>query len=920
MKITLPLFFLFAASQATLAQQPDSLSVPASSFRPGSVVTLPDSMLVRQPVSNPATLLQGTVAGVYVIGNHQPGGLPMVRIRGFRSVTRDNGPIFTLNGMPLLGSDPAIVPVDALQSVSVLKDPAASWRFSAYGNNGVVELSTRQTARPGLHVSAHSYAGISIFSGRRPELLNATEWATLAFSMMRESPYYNNGDYEVRYRELLGNGPSLVIPDYVVPMGAMQGDPRTGLDRYSNNPDDPAFNKTAFKITAANKAGTDWFGAILRNGRVQQHYVNVGYGSKHWKTYAAAHSFEQQGILRFTGYERNGLLFNNDFSFWHNRLRLSQQGLLTKSIRSGLTENNGSENSSVVFQALRALPLFPVYDVAGNYSQAGPYLMPFSNPVYMLARQQDRRLNQTDFAGSLSLELDLLSSLTFRASYGQQRQKTRLNWQAPHGWEVSDPAKPYYAEDTKAEASPRRLAAELNYSLKRKTLTGEVTLGAELFRLQTAESSQTQRLDLGDPISFAGSYSTDALFSSYLHLRLSDRRWAAEASLRRLSLSQFPIDNRSGLLPTLSTVFALRPDLRIRASWGQQTAAYTLGTLTNPMLAPYSSGAQEITFGDKPERVRTLSAGVDYQPGSRLTLSAEAFQAVTRNLTERTTVFWPGNPQTIALSDGRMRNVGLELSAGYQLPVLGNGVLTLNGQVSGYRNRRTHSEYFSRTIGQFDNKPMGALFGNQTDGLIQNAQEAQQATALSRMPVAPGQLRLVDVNNDGQLNLDDRIYIGNPHPDFFFGLQSNLRYRAFEVTIQFQGVVGNNLYDQSRVYTDLMIGYSNGSRRVLSAWSPTNSGSTVPRPSAGYNYYYAPPMSYFVESGSYLQLRDVRVAYRLPKLSFVQFYVQGQNLFYLTRYLGLTPEVRPAQDEQLGRDGGVYPTARTIVAGLRFDW
>jgi hypothetical protein len=203
---------------------------------------------------------------------------------------------------------------------------------------------------------------------------------------------------------------------------------------------------------------------------------------------------------------------------------------------------------------------------------------------------------------------------------------------------------------------------------------------------------------------------------------------------------------------------------------------------------------------------------------------------------------------------------------------------------------------------------------------------------------APGKFKYEDINRDGEINDDDRTVIGNPHPDFVFGVNLNVRYKNFNLNVFGNGVVGNDVYNYVRYFADFNTFQGNRSVRALrDAWQPSNPSAPRSQWTAANPDATSPIMdandqissrtsSYLIEDGSYFRLRNVQLTYSFDDalndalgISGGQIYFQGQNLLTVTDYSGLNPEIQTGNDIQLGYDGGFMPVSRTLIVGLNLS-
>ncbi|MGN6530499.1 MAG: SusC/RagA family TonB-linked outer membrane protein [Ginsengibacter sp.] len=220
-------------------------------------------------------------------------------------------------------------------------------------------------------------------------------------------------------------------------------------------------------------------------------------------------------------------------------------------------------------------------------------------------------------------------------------------------------------------------------------------------------------------------------------------------------------------------------------------------------------------------------------------------------------------------------------------------------------------------------QPFGEFYGYKVIGINQSADDIAKSPKYDGARV--GGFKYADINNDGVITPDDRTYLGSPYPEFIYSLSFNASWRRFDVSMFFNASYGNKIFDETRYYTDLNGFYGAVSTRILDAWSPTNTKSMIPSP-----YYNATTLegassSYYVQPGSYFRMKLLQIAYnfQIPnslrdKIGGIKLYVSGSNLFTITKYSGLDPEVTQFSStfSAPGVDLGMYPSSRQYLVGL----
>ncbi len=224
--------------------------------------------------------------------------------------------------------------------------------------------------------------------------------------------------------------------------------------------------------------------------------------------------------------------------------------------------------------------------------------------------------------------------------------------------------------------------------------------------------------------------------------------------------------------------------------------------------------------------------------------------------------------------------------------------------------------------------PVSAFYGYQVTGIFQNEQEV--AGAPTQQQAAVGRFRYADTNGDGVINADDRRRIGDPNPDFTYGLNLDAGYRNFDFNIFFYGAQGREIVNFTRYFTDFFPSFAGAksSNALYNSFSDKNPGGTTPIAENVSTFSTNnQPNSYYVEDGSYLRLKNLSIGYTLPKATLDRFkidgirvYIQGTNLFTATNYTGLDPEVSSQNETTFGLDFGSYPNVKQFLIGLNLNF
>jgi TonB-linked SusC/RagA family outer membrane protein len=471
-------------------------------------------------------------------------------------------------------------------------------------------------------------------------------------------------------------------------------------------------------------------------------------------------------------------------------------------------------------------------------------------------------------------------------------------------------------------------------------------------------------------ISNASTGSVGSLFSYFGRADYSYKdRYLASVTLRRDGSSNFGPENKYGYFPAASLAWRISEepflkntkwltDLKIRAGYGETgnqripgfqylnryqssiiNSAYPLGG-GNALTTGVWQNAY--TNPDvKWESLSSINIGADFNLFEGTVDGS--FDWYSRKTTD---MLYPVPlPATAAglgsspyVNVGDMSNKGVEVTLGYHFGRKDNRPLKFDIGINFSKNVNEITKLApginQQPYGTFRSlqtsilktgEAFGSFYGYKVQGLYQNAAEIANSASYTLARV--GGFRYQDVNGDGVISPADRTIIGNPNPDFLYSLSLNVSYKNFDVAAFFNGVQGNDLYEATRYFTDFPTFDGARSTRLLNAWSPSNPTSTVPSPYVGVSDLEYASSSYFVQDGSFFRMKNLQLGYSLPVnkvfgpkigISKLRVYVSATNIFTLTKYTGLDPEVSQESDtfSAVGVDRGIYPSPRQFLLGI----
>jgi len=888
------------------------------------------------PVGGVDQILQGKAAGVAVTQNTgAPGDGINIRIRGVGTINNNN-PLYIVDGVPTTDGINEISPSD-IESINILKDASSAAIYGARASNGVVIVTTKKGQSGKTRVSVGVYTGVQ--------------------SAENLIPMANNAQYVNAYNS------------------AAKNDSRAQIS----------------STIAGTLSDVNWLKQVLKPAPVTNASLSISGGNDNSQYIVAANLFTQNGLIKNSSFNR----FNIRTSLTSAPSRYFKIGtnmnLSYSKTRAVGTSGDGYSGAaaSIVRYALFRTPGTPVYNSKGQFvdlPQQDPVLGNFLGDGINPAALADAANNNTyrySVLGDAYLEIDPVKGLKIKSDLG--------------GNLILSNNKTFFKTFgiDRSFNSPSSLSQnqfnELNYNWT-NTATYDLTLGkhalnflagTELIKqdLQAQSESRNgfvnqtpnfQYLDNGTSASQQNGgnenhFALSSLFGS-VHYQYNNK-YLASVSYRRDGSSQLDPSARYQGFTSGSLGWRIdqedfmknaRPisTLKLRASVGQLGNEQSIGNypyvslLGGGFYYPFggiSTQGYSITSKGNPnvrwESSTQQDAGLDIGFfDNALLLSADYYLKKT----SRMLLFLPlpssaGNGGNPAVNAGNVTNNGLELELTYRKQLNTDWNIGITGNFATVHNNVTALANGTPIAGgRIDNNynatltavghPIGSFFLLKQEGIFQNAQQVF-THALQGPGIRPGDVMYKDVNGDGVIDDKDRTFVGSPIPKITYGLTANVGYKNFDLSMFFQGVYGNKLYNQ--VNTDIEGFYRpfNITERVATqSWSGPGTSNQFPLLSWSDGNNNKMPSTRFLENGSYLKLKNVQLGYRLGKnaltsigLANVRFYVSAQNVFTITKYTGLDPEQYNNSNNgntvtAVGIDWGTYPSARTLTAGVNANF
>ena len=875
----------------------------------GSLSQVKSKELNAYPATNVLQALSGRAAGVQVLQNNgSPGAGISVRIRGTNSLNGSNEPLYVVDGFPINGSNPTILNNADIESMEILKDASATAIYGSRGANGVVLITTKQGKTGKTRVDFETSYSIQKLR-KKLDMMNATEYAT----------FYN--------------------------------------EQAANDKLNPYF--TQAQIGAMGE-GYDWQGLIFRQAAMKSTSLNVSGGNEKTNFSLSGSAFNQDGIVKGSDYNRYSVRANINHTI-SKKFSVNFSGTLSRLITARKDSEGGGRGTSMISSAIGAPPSLTPYNEDGSYrilATAYPFVATdLINPINFINEQLVKTKANVALLNA-ALIFKPVEDITIKIAGGMENRDDRTDnyittkFVRSSGSAVVKTTQntSFLSENTisynKTIADKHSISAVAGFTYQDFGYTSLTASGVGFL------SNTTQTYDLASastPGIPASEYSKSVLLSYLARLNYAfDSKYLATVSIRRDGSSKYSDGDKWGYFPSAALAWrvsneeflknsAVISDLKARASWGltgsQAINAYaTMNQLEagktafgDALYSTYTPGTK-LPGNLKWETTEQKDFGVDLGLfKNRLIVTADYYIKNTRDLLN--TVTLPASLGYITT----LRNVGEVQNKGFELGLDGR-ILTgafkwdMNANISLNRNKVVKLNDGQDILGGTVNvvvindvtsilregRPIGQFWGYAEDGYDEK-----------------GKIRYKDTDGDGSITIKDKTYIGNPNPDFIYGINSNMSYKNFDLTFFIQGVRGNDMFNASGMSSTIDYGFGlNMPKEVYqNHWTPSNTSAKYPLISNSVN---AKVSNRYIEDGSYLRLKNIQLAYNFPLqkwgakwISSAQLYASAQNMLTLTKYSWWDPEVNSrggSNATSQGIDFYSYPIAKSVTFGLRVSF
>ncbi len=864
----------------------------------GAVAIVGQEAFESRPNTQFGHLIQGKTAGVQVI---TPSGKPSagfsIRVRGTSSIAGSSEPLYVVDGVPV--SDTRTINPNDIESITVLKDASSAAIYGTQGANGVVLITTRRGTSASPRVEFSAYAGFS------------SVWNTLRVLNAEQ------------FRDLMTE------------MGQT-----TDWSQYTEN--------------------TDWQNKVFQNGRSQNYQLSLS-GQTDKTTYYVSGGWTQQiGAVRSAEMDRANFKINlsQQVNDWLNvGTNVNYMRYHDVDVSDNTTVNSGG----VILGMLSTPPNIGVYRPDGSFT-ANPF-QDWENPLAH-TDGSDRGYKNQRVLGNVFAEIDVLPELQFRSNLGVDFQSGMYDY-------FLDPFRTTYGRLTDGRAIN---STDLtNFHIIDNTLTYDKQFGDDhaftamvgsVIQKSVWENNRVEKTGFSGnavPTTNAGSTIVDASntkteksnvsFISRVTYAYRDR-YLLTANFRRDGSSAFGPNQRWGSFPSVSVGWRISEedffgstnavnDLKLRVGWGLvgndlgayaylgrvgTGANYPIGGVILPGTYPESIQNDDLKW----ETTEQTNVGVDLALlNSRIELSVDAYLKRTSDL-----LLYVPLPRSTGFDTG-VQNVGEVENKGLEFQVTSHNLVNAlkwqtDFNISFNRNKVVDiqgQQYLGGSVSgrgepnrTAEGDPLGLFYGYVTGGV----------------DPATGMIYYVDRNGESTFDPtpEDRTIIGDPNPDFVYGMTNTLTYRNFGLSLFLQGVHGNDIFNATRVEMEGMTDAKNQSRKVLNRWRAPGDVTDIPKatPNDTRNSRIS---TRFIEDGSFLRLKAITLSYNLPGslltrvgINGAKVYVTGENLLTFTSYSGFDPEVsafglndnNTLRNISPGVDYGTYPQTRNLIFGLNVSF
>jgi TonB-linked SusC/RagA family outer membrane protein len=853
----------------------------------------------RRPVVSAGQAIQGKAAGVMVIQpNGSPGADLTIRVRGTTSFNASNDPLYVVDGVPVDNIN-FLSPRD-ISDIQIMKDASSAAIYGSRAANGVILITTKSGTAKESKITFNAQYGVNSVSNRIQSL--------------------NAADYKALMDEIRPGA----IPD-----------------------------GTTDQI--------DWFNEVYRTGITQNYQFSVADGNDRLNYYLSAGYLDEKGVLNAAFFKRYSFRANvgNQVRKW---LNVNANIAYSENQKNGITTGQGSNRGGVVLAVVNLPTSIPARDEHGLYNRTF-YGQNITNPLEALENGKNNKDRENRIIASGNATITFMPDFTYKSSFTLDRKNFLQTGFTPpvHADDRDDWGNGW---DNRNMNTVLVFDNVLNYSKTINRHTFGVMAGASWtssdytnswIKGEDYISGEIQTLNAANKIVWndTGTGASQWAIMSYFG-RITynfDSKYLVTANIRTDGSSKLHPDYRWGTFPSFSAAWRISSedfmndiewinDMKIRGGWGQtgnqsgiSDYAYlqrynivrhewweTGNTHVLPTLVQANLRTPDLRW----ETTSQTDFGIDLTVlKRRLTLALDYYYKRTTDML--TNVLLPSSGSSavtnIQRNEGEMTNTGFEFSVNsrnlqgeftwntdFNISFNKNKLKKLEFAQIYYEAETTDALHQTPIVRNEPGRSMGGFYGYISDGVNPET----------------GELMYRDINKDGKVTASDKTYIGDPNPDFTYGLTNTFSWKNINLSIFIQGSYGNDIFNASKADVEGMYDLKNQSTNVLRRWRTPGQITDIPK--AGFRIE---PSSYFIENGSYLRVKDISISYNfkgnlLNKLgiSRLQPYFTASNLLTFTKYSGMDPEVNQwgNSGSVQGIDWGTYPHSKSFVFGINVEF
>lgn len=872
----------------------------------GSLSSVKAEELTAFSVSNPIQALQGRAPGVQIVSNTgSPEGNFTIRVRGANSIKGSNEPLYIIDGFP---ADISTIYPDDIQSLEILKDASATAIYGSRGSNGVILITTK--------------------SGHKGRTVVSYDWSYGFQSHINKLDMMNSEEYMRFYNE-----------------------------QQINDVGKAYFSEDQIKQAGD---GTNWQNLVYNTAPIQTHSLSISGGSDKTKFYVSGSLFLRDGIIENSAYDKYNIRSNVDHKL-NEKFSFGAKLSYTRTNKNLEVSSGGARGGSLIGASIYAPPTLKPYNDEGDYNNlmlAYPFISnSLVNPINLINEYTTK--TKSDIANiNAYIEYKPIKDLSFKTSIGVEALNSNVSSYATSKYLYSASGAGLSSSNKTTIVNENILTYNRDINDHHLNIIGGFTYQQYLGTLMSINgnsfiSDVPEAWGIGAAANFGtpvGDYTKWVLMSYLSRFNYSYKgRYMATVSFRADGSSRYSQGSKWGYFPASAFAWRLSEeeflkeidwlsDLKLRLGYGEtgSTAIDPYSTLNmliqgkaalgNNLVTSYAPG-YTLPSDLKWETTSQWNVGIDLSFfDSRLRIHADYYNKLTRDLLNTVSLPTSSGYSTTIKNVGKMRNQGFEMQLEGDIINNKNLTWTLSANIGLNRNNVEElyggKDVYGSDIGLAyvsdfvsilrEGEPMGAYFVYHDTGFDEN-----------------GMMTYKDVNGDGIYDNQDKYIAGDPNPNFVYGVNSNLNFKDFEFSFFIYGSQGNDIYNVSEIANyDMGMGLNLRKEVFYDHWSINNTNeqnslAKYPKLVANHNIKHS---DRFIEDGSYLRLKNIMFAYNLPVdkwkigswVNGVKLYISAQNLFTITGYSGVDPEVNSlGNDTNYGLDFLTYPNVKTYTIGAK---